>query len=198
MPAEHAKEQILGATIHLLNQEGNTSNITARKIAAEAHVNLAMINYYFGSKDALIHSAVDTIINERAQELKQADPPDASARDKLKNFLTQLSDLTLKYTKLTKASIPYVLLQGDIDLPHYILPFIREHYRESRSETECRIIAYQLISFCQLAFYRSTDFMRYLSLDVSDKLQRDDMLDTLLKLHLPFDEKEGNEEGGRQ
>lgn len=185
MPAEKTKDRLLAATIRLLSQNGSPAELTARRIAAEAQVNLAMINYYFDSKDALMHQAAQSIIDGRAQELKQPAADGSPPREQLRNFLIQLSDITVQYSELTKASVPYVILQGDIEPPHYILPFIRQHFKDARSETECRILAYQLVSFLQLAFVRAADFKKYLGVDVQEKSQRDELLDTLLKLLIP-------------
>lgn len=46
------KEKILDATLHLIKSEGIDS-VTIRKIASEAGTNVALINYYFGSKENL-------------------------------------------------------------------------------------------------------------------------------------------------
>ncbi len=176
MAADTTKEQLIEATLALLEEEGNSSSLTARKIAARAGANLAMINYHFGSRDALINLAVQRIIALHAKNLSSTPPHTASPRDKLTLFLTQMSDITLNYSELTKASIPYVLLQGEMDHPYYILPYITEYFGGMRSEGECRIIAYQLVSFFQLVFYRSEDFRRYSGLDINDKTQRDELI----------------------
>ncbi len=51
------REAIRLAAIDLLEREGGT-NITTRAIAAAAGVNVAAINYYFRSKDALLEEAL--------------------------------------------------------------------------------------------------------------------------------------------
>jgi len=61
------KERILAATIELLERDGWDA-VTVRGIAAHAEVNLALVNYHFGSKtnlklaafDAVLHDAVET------------------------------------------------------------------------------------------------------------------------------------------
>jgi hypothetical protein len=53
---------------------------------------------------------------------------------------------------------------------------------EKRSETECRIIAYQIISFSQLVFYRSSDFLKLTGIDIDDKKQRDALFQTILDI----------------
>ena len=52
------RERILEATITCIERDGLT-NLTTRRIAEEAGANIAAINYYFRSKDALVTEALD-------------------------------------------------------------------------------------------------------------------------------------------
>jgi len=54
---EGARERILNAAIDIIERDGIEA-ATARVIAAEAKVNLAAINYYYRSKDALMEAAL--------------------------------------------------------------------------------------------------------------------------------------------
>lgn len=58
MKADSTKEQLINATIQLLSSHRDVSSITAREIVAKANVNLAMINYYFKSKEELINISI--------------------------------------------------------------------------------------------------------------------------------------------
>ncbi|MDR1704946.1 MAG: TetR family transcriptional regulator [Clostridiales bacterium] len=170
----------------LLSESKSSSGITARQIATEAGANLAMINYYFNSKDELVSFAVGKLMADRANELKDIRDSHVPAKRKLLEFLTAMSDMTFDFAELTKPTIPYLLLEGEIDLPYFILPMIKDCCGNRRSETECRIIAYQIISFSQLVFYRSSDFMKLSGSDVGDKRQRDAVFQMILDIF--FDE----------
>ncbi len=182
MSTDNVKEQLIVATMHLLNESREPGKITARQIAEKAGVNLAMINYYFSTKDTLINIGVNRLMAERASELKEIRDSQIPANQKLKNFLTAMSDITIEYAELTKPTIPYLLLEGEIELPYYILPMIKECWGENLSETECRVLAYQLISFSQLVFYRNEDFKKYTGIDIMDKKQRDEMFQHMLEV----------------
>lgn len=182
MQSENVKDQLIQATIKLLTESDNPSKITARQIVNEAGANLAMINYYFSSKDELVNMAVNKIMADRARELKDIKDSNMIAKQKLMEFLTTMSDITTDFSELTKPTIPYLLLEGEIKLPYDILPMVKECCGDKRSETECRIIAYQLISFSQLVFYRSSDFLKYTGIDISNKKQRDTMFQTILDI----------------
>ncbi len=174
------KDQILSATIRLLEQSADAGKITARQIAAEADANLAMINYYFASKDALISAAVDSLIAKRAIELKEIKEKDIPAKQKLIEFLLKLSDITVEYAEYTKPTLPYVILEKEIEEPYHILPMIIECCGEERSETACRIIAYQLTTFLQITFYRSDDFRKYAGLDITKPEDRKALITTMI------------------
>lgn len=184
MQNDNVKDQLIQATMKLLTESESPSKITARQIANEADANLAMINYYFSSKDALVNMAVNKLMADRANELKEIRDSHIPAKQKLTEFLTTMSDITIDFSELTKPTIPYLLLEGEIDLPYYILPMIKECCGDKRSETECRIIAYQLISFSQLVFYRSSDFLKLTGIDISDKKQRDTMFQMILDIFI--------------
>lgn len=184
MQLDDVKDSLIQATIQLLTKNKNSGKITARQIANEAGVNLAMINYYFSSKDALVNLAVSKIMEEQADELKVIRSSNIPPKQRLKEFLITMSDMTIDYAELTKPTVPYVLLEGEIELPYYILPMVKECFGDKRTETECRIIAYQLISFSQLIFYRSIDFLKYTGVDINDKEQRDALFQSMLDLFL--------------
>ena len=56
------RERIVLAAITCIERLG-MNRVTVRAIAAEADVNVAAINYYFGSKDALIERALETTLH---------------------------------------------------------------------------------------------------------------------------------------
>ena len=171
MNEENVKERLIQATVDLLQKEKGAKKITARKIAETAEANLAMINYYFKSKDELVSIAVNQLIEKSGQKQeKQQESNDPT--EKLIAFLIATADSTCEYAELTRPTIPYLLLEGELDLPYQILPMVKDCFNNRKAEVECRVIAYQLVSFLQLAFYRGKDFERYSSINVMDREQR--------------------------
>lgn len=172
MREENVKEQLIDATIRLLRETKKPNSITARKIAETANANLAMINYYFKSKDELMSIAVDRLVKDSAKKVKSVQKKVETPKGQLVEFLIATSDTTFKYSELTKPVIPYLLLEGDIDLPYQILPLVNECFAGKKTEAECRTICFQLISFMQLVFYREEDFKKFSGIDISDESQR--------------------------
>jgi AcrR family transcriptional regulator len=64
---------IIAAAVRVLAREGITET-TTRKIAAEAGVNQAMINYYFGGKDELLYAVLQEMMR-RTGEITGASLP---------------------------------------------------------------------------------------------------------------------------
>jgi TetR/AcrR family transcriptional regulator, regulator of cefoperazone and chloramphenicol sensitivity len=63
------RERILAATIEIIEQVG-PNKLTTRSIAAAADVNIAAINYYFTSKEALLEAALATSWDHAAEHLR--------------------------------------------------------------------------------------------------------------------------------
>ena len=76
MPSDHTKSAILSAAERLYADRG-FGEVTLRDIVAAAEVNLAAVNYHFGSKDELIAELFVTrslaTNRERLNELKSAE-----------------------------------------------------------------------------------------------------------------------------
>ena len=76
MPTDHTRGAILSAAERLYADRG-FGDVTLRDIVAEANVNLAAVNYHFGSKDELIAELFVTrsmaTNRERLNELKAAE-----------------------------------------------------------------------------------------------------------------------------
>ena len=74
-PPEGTREVILQAALRVLGRDGFPA-LTARNIAREAGTNLALLNYYFGTKDGLLLALFDALDAERIarQRALYADP----------------------------------------------------------------------------------------------------------------------------
>lgn len=169
MSEDNQKQALLNAAKALMEESGQPEKITSRQIAARTGVNAAMINYYFGSKDALLSLAVGEILDAAAGIFQSPPNPSAPPKERLRQILSEICLLVLKYRQYTKILVPHILMEEEINLPQYVLPEIREHFGSRKSEIDCRIIAYEMISFLQLAFYRSDAFLHYTGINLSEE-----------------------------
>lgn len=185
MKDENQKAALLKATKRLLEEAEQPEKVTSRQIASRAGVNLAMINYYYGSKEALTSQAVSEILDVSAGIFQTPGNPSESPKERLRHILREICKTVVKYQRYTKLYVPHLLLEDEITLPQLILPEIRDHFGTRRSETECRIIAYEMISFLQLAFYRTDAFMRYTGMNLTKEGTTIELIDWELELFLP-------------
>src|SRR5271168_197140 len=98
MPSDHTRAAILNAAERLYADRG-FADVTLRDIVAAANVNLAAVNYHFGSKDELIAELFVTrslaTNRERLTELKAAEVAGGGASD-VKAILRALVGPTLR------------------------------------------------------------------------------------------------------
>lgn len=177
---------LINATKELLQSGEHGYVPTARDIASHAGVNLAMINYSFKSKDELIKVAVDEILSEEFRNFSAES--DVDAKEQLRQTLHHFCSVMLRYSDFTRMTIPYLLLEDAISLPSMILPFLRTILQD---ETECRIIAYNLITILQVIFYRSDAYRHYSGIDINDSNQMNALIDYHLALFTEGHGKEG-------
>ncbi|MGH4125574.1 MAG: hypothetical protein ACREV6_21895 [Clostridium sp.] len=105
-------------------------------------------------------------------------------RKKLRDFLSRISDIVVDYKKYTKEMMPYNLLKEEFTQVIEILPLVKECFQGSKSDEECKIISYQLISFMQLVFYRADEFKAFSKINIMSKQERDRLIDIQLDLFL--------------
>lgn len=184
MATQDTRRTLIDTTKRLLTEGTPLETLTARQISTEAGTNLAMINYSFKSKDELLKIAVDEIIAEEFDQHSHIETPNISAKEQLRNLLLHICYAMIKYRELTKLSIPYLMLNEEISLPLDILPYIKIHFGAQKSDTDCRIIAFQMVYTMQLIFYRADDFRKYCGIDITNQQQLQGFLDAQLNLFL--------------
>ncbi len=159
------ENELLNATIQLLRERDDPLSITSRDIGRTAKVNPAMINYYYGSKNALVMKGIYAIMDTTKESvLSEKGLP---AKERLRMYLVCMGDDMNRYEKLVRLVVPDVLLTmplGDEE----VLKMVREHYGERISESECRLKALMLIDILMLLFYRKEDAGEYMGFDLSD------------------------------
>ncbi|MFF2908002.1 TetR/AcrR family transcriptional regulator [Paenibacillus sp. NPDC057934] len=93
------KEKIMRATLELTKQEGFES-ITIKKIADASSTNVALVNYYFGSKENLINESVKLILNSFQHTFAILDDSSLPARARLRQFLLDYLQVIRQYPEL--------------------------------------------------------------------------------------------------
>lgn len=169
---EATREALLSAAEKLMTECSDPSEVTSRAITKEAGVNLAMINYCFGSREALLFEVFNKLRNEARQQNPAFDnilESGISPKEKLIMLHVESMKMMLKYGKYVKAITKYVLLNRSISASRGSLPFIQAHFGGRKTESECRLIAYEISSIHELAMLRQEEIKDVCGVDLTDE-----------------------------
>lgn len=117
------KEKILDATMKIIGTKGY-QHVTSRKIAALADVNVASINYYFGSKDIVVNEALKTFNAKLMSSFNYLDNLELPPETRLRNFLRIYADYTLEYPDIFRSFIDQV--SHESEAPCEYIEFMKE------------------------------------------------------------------------
>ena len=108
------EDKIILAAIDCIEKNG-ISGATNRQIALMAGVNSAAINYYFRSKEVLIHRCIEITL-KNAFDLSEMPPmPEASAEERCIAILMSLVEGGFQYPGITRAHFFNLLAEGKDD-----------------------------------------------------------------------------------
>ncbi len=121
---DETRKRIVLAAIECIERQGIV-NVTIRTIAAEAAVNVAAINYHFGSKEALVEVALDHALGNFFEDLDALhDMATESVRDGLRSLYTYLLEGVTRYPGITRAQLTGPFLDGLYDR-RFVLEFMK-------------------------------------------------------------------------
>jgi len=95
------KKKIIEAALNIISNEG-LCNVTIRKLASLAGVNVAAINYHFGSKEQLINQALLSITEQLENSFEVLKNEDLLPEERLKYFLDGYTNTMLTYPVIIK------------------------------------------------------------------------------------------------
>ncbi|MGN0641579.1 MAG: TetR/AcrR family transcriptional regulator [Huintestinicola sp.] len=169
---ETTREALLKAAEKLMTECSDPSEVTSRAITKEAGVNLAMINYCFGTREALLYEVFNRLQNDARRQdpvfdniLESGMPP----KQKLIMLHFEAMKTMLKYGKYVKAITKYALLNRSLSASRGSLGFILEHFGGRKTESECRLIAYEISSLHELAMLRQEEIKEVCGVDLTDE-----------------------------
>ncbi len=189
MHSDEVKRAIILATIECIEEFG-ISQVTVRKIAQRAEVNVAAVNYHFGSKEALLKQAMDATLNEGFvnnindyQQLWESAPTEA-----LRSFLTDTLQGIIRYPNLTKAHFSAIFNENEYSedftqkftvflnrLHNLIQPILKEPHN--------KVVTSQLFSTILFAGMMSPMFHRFDQLDLTLPQDQQQFIDTLMQTY---------------
>ena len=111
MSPQPPEERILEATIACIEQDG-IDNLTTRKIAEQAGVNIAAINYYFRSKERLVEEVMKMTIQHMQDDLLEIiNQESAPFLQRLENVVIWLIDGGKRFPKMLMAHMYGILVE---------------------------------------------------------------------------------------
>lgn len=130
------QEKIKAAALKLFTRKGYAATRT-REISEEAGINLALLNYYFGSKEKLFELVMAEILQRFFKGITDIFNDEAtSLEEKIEVFVS-------RYT---------TLLKQQPDLPFFIFHEVRQHPHKLASKTGVRSV-FNSFFFRQLAMH---------------------------------------------
>lgn len=181
MTEQEARERILQATIHLLNEGADPDKITVRQIAEQAEVGVGGINYHYQTRDNLLHEAVSAIMRHEAERwLELPAQPDMDPVEQLKVLFKETTRVSLRYPLLLKVLIEHTVQHGDTTVEMMVMPLLRQIFGDEKPELALRLIAFQLVVPMQVAYLWGDAFAHYAGVSLMDDEQRDALLGALV------------------
>ncbi|MBO6301243.1 MAG: TetR/AcrR family transcriptional regulator [Ruminiclostridium sp.] len=168
---DKTRAALVDAAEKLMSGCDDPDEVTARAITKEAGVNLAMINYCFGSREKLLYE----VFTRLQQNAASFDPGigeiingDISPKEKLAQAHFRTMKLMLANFKYCKALTKYMLVTRKIGDKRLSVQFIQQHYGGRKTEGECRLIAFELSGMHELAVLRHEEIRELCGIDLTD------------------------------
>jgi len=89
------EQKIFEAATELFLKKG-VDRTSVRDIAAKANINLALLNYYFRSKENLFNTIFAKLMQENSKKLIEILDSDMSLKEKIENYVVEYIDMLLE------------------------------------------------------------------------------------------------------
>ncbi len=171
---EATKNALLNAAEKLMTSCSNPAEVTSRAIAKESGVNLAMINYCFGSREGLLYEVFQKLLDDvHKSDMKfiEVMTSNLPPKRKLAELHYKMMKLMLENYSYSQAVTKYILFNRNEDFGMESLPFIAEYYAGRKSIEECRLIAFELTSIHELAVLRYEAIKKLCNIDLTNDVE---------------------------
>ncbi len=120
---QSTRERILEATLNIIGSEG-FQKVTIKKIASLAEVNIAAVNYHFGSKDNVIDEVMKVFSKSIIKCFEILENDQIAPEERLKKFLQNYSDATLEYPDIFRNIVNHGI--GNCNIQSEYIQFLKE------------------------------------------------------------------------
>ena len=98
------KDRIIKVTMEIIASEG-FQNVTIRKIATRAGVNIAAVNYHYGCKDAVINEALKTVTSKLIDAFRHFNDSQINSQERLRRFVIDYLNVLFLYPDIIRTII---------------------------------------------------------------------------------------------
>lgn len=193
---DQLKEKIIIATIECIEQKGIQA-VTVRDIAEKAGINLAAVNYYFGSKEALLEEALKYSLyfslTQNYEEISQAYP---EPYPMIKAFFTDLFQGSLRWPNLTRSHIYGPITDNNYhgvfvdwlnEIAEKLTGKVRDFHTGEIDEGTLKLTITQMMYVVFLWSLMPDLFNQFLGFDFRETQNQEQFIDLLLERYLkPF------------
>lgn len=177
MKKDSKKDRILEVVLDMMANGTNMGEVTVRDIAGIANVNIALINYYYGSKDNLIYIAaskhMDGITNV-GKSVEVNKYKDVNPLHILENMVIGLGDFLFSNVDIAMISVNQEMQMGNSETVSKLIPLLKEVFKgKGLSETELKVIALQIVVPLQVIFLNADNYAKTQYINFYDKITRD-------------------------
>lgn len=99
---EQIREKMIEITAKILREKG-FKKTTVRAIAAKAHVNIASVRYYFGTKEELISCALEYMVSHLETIISYLDDVRLTPKERLKRYMIAYFHMAQSYPALYRS-----------------------------------------------------------------------------------------------
>lgn len=99
---ERIRQRMIETTARILREQG-FREATVRRIASEAHVNIASVRYYFGSKEELVGLALDYMMGNFETIVAYLDDTRVPAKERLRRYMAAYFRLARQHPALFRS-----------------------------------------------------------------------------------------------
>lgn len=173
-----AKEKIFQAALELIGNGEKADSITTRQIAYKANVNLALINYYYQSKENLLSQAAGYKMGDIINRVLEQSSNEGAAAAKLKKLLTTTADFSFRHNEIFKIAVAGEMKEGCRNSCALVMPLLKEIFG-NKDEAELWALALQLMLPFHFIVLYPEKYGDLLGVDFFDEQQRAGMINKM-------------------
>ncbi|MDR0309451.1 MAG: TetR/AcrR family transcriptional regulator [Candidatus Methanoplasma sp.] len=160
-------DDIINKTAELLSTTDGGEELTTRRIAENAGINPAMVNYYFGSKDDLLKAAISVMNRGRSKEVS---PEHGGYRKAMFDLLIRECEDRIQYAKF-RLNRDAESFSEDIARTSSRILHMKRQFGDGVPDEEDPVRVFSAVCFLMAASMDPEGFAEYSGIDVRIKGQ---------------------------